>query len=261
MIKHLLTQGRPPARVVIPSRTLIISSERSMTLNAIRDDLEQAFQRIRGMDASLNEQLQVFSDAARTRRPEFAEAIDRLVARLRESGAGDSAPKPGEQMPPFHLPDENGHLVGLEQLLTNGPIAVTFHRGHWCPYCRININALSRAHRKIAAGGGQIIAIMPDRQRFVSELKLAGQVPFPILTDMDNGYALSLNLVIWLGAELQNMLKDLQDIPDFQGNDSWLLPIPATFVVGPDGRVKARFVDPDYRRRMTIEDLLAALKD
>jgi peroxiredoxin len=78
---------------------------------------------------------------------------------------------------------------------------------------------------------------------------------------MDNGYALSLNLVIWLGAELQNMLKDLQNIPDFQGNDSWLLPIPATFVVGPDGRVKARFVDPDYRRRMTIEDLLAALKD
>lgn len=164
-------------------------------------------------------------------------------------------------MPPFHLPDENGHLVGLEQLLTNGPIAVTFHRGHWCPYCRININALSRAHRKIAAGGGQIIAIMPDRQRFVSELKLAGQVPFPILTDMDNGYALSLNLVIWLGAELQNMLKDLQDIPDFQGNDSWLLPIPATFVVSPDGRVKARFVDPDYRKRMTIEELLAALKD
>jgi peroxiredoxin len=78
---------------------------------------------------------------------------------------------------------------------------------------------------------------------------------------MDNGYALSLNLVIWLGAELQNMLKDLRDIPDFQGNDSWLLPIPATFVVSPDGRVKARFVDPDYRKRMTIEELLAALKD
>jgi hypothetical protein len=77
---------------------------------------------------------------------------------------------------------------------------------------------------------------------------------------MDNGYALSLNLAIWVGAELRRMLADSQDIPSFQGNESWLLPIPATFVVGTNGLIKARFVDPDFRRRMAIEDLLAALR-
>jgi peroxiredoxin len=163
-------------------------------------------------------------------------------------------------MPPFHLPDESGHIVSLDRLLAKGPVGITFHRGHWCPYCRININALSRAQEEIAAWGGQIVAIMPDRQQFVSQLKAAAKVPFPILTDMDNGYALSLNLAIWLGVEMQRMLGDMRDLPSFQGNDSWMLPIPATFVVGADGVVKARFVDPDYRKRMGINDLVAALK-
>jgi len=231
-----------------------------MTSNAIREELEQAFQRIAAMDASLDEQLKAFSDAARQKRPQLAEAVDRLVGRLRESGAGTSAPQPGELMPPFHLPEENGHIVSLDRLLAKGPVAVTFHRGHWCPYCRININALAHTQEKIASEGGQIVAIMPDRQQFVSELKSAAKVPFPILTDMDNGYALSLNLAIWLGAEMQKMLAGLRDLPSFQGNNSWILPIPATFVVAKDGLIRARFVDPDYRKRMAIDDLLAALK-
>jgi peroxiredoxin len=226
----------------------------------IREELEQAFKRIGDMDGSLEEQLRAFADATRQRRPDFAEAVDRLVERLRENGAGSSAPQPGELMPAFHLPDEGGHIVSLDGLLAKGPVGVTFHRGHWCPYCRININALSRAQEEIAAAGGQIVAIMPDRQQFVSELKAAARVPFPILTDMDNGYALSLNLAIWLGAEMQRMLGDRRDLPSFQGNDSWTLPIPATFVVGTDGVIKARFVDPDYRKRMGIDDLVAALK-
>ena len=59
---------------------------------------------------------------------------------------------------------------------------------------------------------------------------------------------------------MQKMMAEFQDLPSFQGNSSWMLPIPATFVVGHDGRVKARFVDPDYRKRIAIEDLLAALR-
>ena len=73
-----------------------------------------------------------------------AAIVDRLVARLKEHDAGEDAPKPGDEMPPFVLPDENGRLVGLKDLLAKGPAVVTFHRGHWCPYCRISINTLGR---------------------------------------------------------------------------------------------------------------------
>jgi peroxiredoxin len=231
-----------------------------MMSSATPESFEQAFQRVRDMDASLGEQLQAFADSTRQRRPEFAAAVDRLIDRLRQNGAGEAAPQPGDPMPPFHLADEAGHLVTLEQLLAAGPVAVTFHRGHWCPYCRININALAQAHKDIAAEGGQIVAIMPERQKYAMELKSNANVPFPILTDMDNGYALSLNLAIWVGAEMQKMMAARDDISAFQGNSSWMLPIPATFVVGRDGAIRARFVDPDYRKRMAIEDLLAALR-
>ncbi|HLQ93993.1 MAG TPA: peroxiredoxin-like family protein [Xanthobacteraceae bacterium] len=231
-----------------------------MNAAATRQTLEEAFRRIRAMDGSLNEQLQTLASSSRERQPEFAAAIERLVERLRQNGAGENAPNVGEIMPPFFLPDENGHLVGLDQMLVDGPVAMTFHRGHWCPYCRVSINALARAHRQVAACGGQIVAIMPDRQRYSSELKVSGELPFPILTDMDNGYALSLNLAIWVGAEMQKMMTGRQDLPAFQGNSSWMLPIPATFVIGQDGRIKARFVDPDYRKRMAVEDLIAAIK-
>ncbi len=164
-------------------------------------------------------------------------------------------------MPPFVLPDETGQMITLEKLLEAGPVAVTFHRGHWCPYCRINTRALAQANEQIAAEGGQVAAIMPDREHFTAELKARSDASFPILTDIDNGYALSLNLAFWVGAEMQELMcRAGWDVEPSQGTNTWLLPIPATFVVGTDGEVKARFVDPDYRKRMAIEDLLAALK-
>src|SRR6516225_7533923 len=168
-----------------------------------RETLNDAFGRVRDLDLSLQEQLRTFAATVRRERPEFAAAVDRLVEQLRQYGAGESAPRIGEPMPPFVLPDETGRMVSLEELLNRAPVAVTFHRGHWCPYCRININALAQAHRQLSAGEGQIVAIMPDRQKFVADLKLRSNVPFPILTDMDNGYALSLNLTVWVGAEIQ----------------------------------------------------------
>jgi peroxiredoxin len=102
---------------------------------------------------------------------------------------------------------------------------------------------------------------MPDRQRFTAELQTKSGARFPILTDFENGYALSLNLAFWVGAEMQELMCEAGwDVVPSQGSDTWLLPVPAAFVVGTDGLVKARFVDPDYRKRMAIEDLLVALK-
>ena len=98
--------------------------------------------------------------------PNFQEAVDKLVTRLKEHDVGENAPKPGEKMLAFILPDENGQMVSLEKLLEKGPVAVTFHRGHWCPYCRINTRALAEAQGEIASEGGQVAAITPDREYF-----------------------------------------------------------------------------------------------
>ena len=232
-----------------------------MTPKQLAIALEGAYEHAREMDASLSERLNFIADAVRSLSASFAEAVDRLVIRLQQTGAGAAAPDVGEPMPPFVLPDEAGHLVNLDELLSKGPAAVVFHRGHWCPYCRINTEALARAHRDVQAIGGQIIAIVPEGQRFTTRLKSEAKASFPILTDVDNGYALSLNLAVWVGEELQRLIAAAGwDLPAYQGNNAWVLPIPATFVVGTDGLIKVRFVDPDYRQRMAIDDMLGAIR-
>jgi peroxiredoxin len=223
--------------------------------------LEEAFAYCRDMDAPLNERLDAFSAVTRYLIPGYQEAVNRLVSRLKQFDAGKAAPKPGERMPSFAMPDETGHVVTLEDLLEHGPLAMTFHRGHWCPYCRINTKVFAEAQERIDSDGAHLAAIMPEVQRFAGQFKAEGQVQYPVLTDIDNGYALSLNLAIWVGEEMQKLLEaGGRKLPDYQGNNAWVLPIPATFVIAQDGFITARFIDPDYRKRMAIEDLLSALK-
>jgi peroxiredoxin len=220
----------------------------------------QAFVRCRDMDASLPERLAAFAIAARKFRPALQEAADHLIDRLRQHDAGESAPKPGEDMPAFLLPDESGRLVSLKDLLRHSPVAITFHRGHWCPFCRISTYALTQAQRQLG-DSAKIIAIMPDRTEFVAEFKSASRGELPVLSDTDNGYAMTLNLAVWVGDEMQREMRAIgQDLGRFQGNDAWTVPIPATFVVARNGIVTARFIDPDFRTRVAIDDLIAALK-
>ena len=231
-----------------------------MASEKLLKDLRAAFELARDLDGSLNERLESYSAAIRRLHPAYARAVDELVARLASSAAGDAAPQPGERMPGFVLPNESGHLVSLESLLSTGPVAVLFHRGHWCPWCRISWAALARAHRELAEVKGRIVAVMPEREQFATVFKTEARSPFPVLTDLDNGYALLLNLAIWVGPDLQYLLTDLhRNLPDYQGNDSWMLPIPAVFVIDGDGRVRDRFLDPDFRKRVEIDQLMAAL--
>ncbi len=223
--------------------------------------LADAYQAALDGEGPVNERLAIFADTLRALDPAFTAVVDRLVDRLRAVEAGQGAPGIGEPMPSFLLPDEDGHLVALEPLLARGPVAVAFHRGHWCPYCRINARALAQAHAALKETGGTLVAITPDRAGFAATLKEIAGADFPILTDLDNGYALSLNLAIWVGEEMRTNMKAFGvDLDAYQGNSAWMLPIPATFVVGTDGIVSSRFIDPDYRRRMEVKDLLAAIR-
>jgi peroxiredoxin len=227
-----------------------------MTASTIAEAVQEALV----MDAPLSARLASFVGALRDLGSPYAEAYDRLVARLVSGEAGAPAPKPGDPMPPFVLPSDLGTLVSLEELLGQGPVVVSFNRGHWCPLCRLELAALARIHEKAEAVGAQIVSIVPERQPFAQKIKTDFKVPFPVLSDIDNAYALSLGLVMWVGEEVRGLYSsDGVNVPELNGGGGWFLPIPATFVVGRDGRVIARFVDADFRKRMEVEAILAAL--
>jgi peroxiredoxin len=222
--------------------------------------LPEAFEEICKLDAPLNERLKAYSDTLRELNFPFAEAYDDLVARLKAGGVGAKAPEVGELMPGFTLPVYPGRLLSLEEILAPGPAVICFNRGHWCPFCKIQLSTISDHQDEVVARGAQLISILPDRQQFVRKLPASILSRFLIVSDIDNAYSLSLGLVMWLGRRIADLMQGHgHRLSDYQGNDGWFVPLPATFVVNSDGRVLARRIDPEFRQRMDISDILTAL--
>ena len=175
--------------------------------------IAEAFEQARALDAPLAERLDTYAASVRELNKPMADAVDRLVSRLQDSTIAKGAPGEGEPMPPFLLPDHTGRLVGLEELTAQGPVAITFARGHWCPYCRIAVSALAAIVDEATAIGGRIVVIVPDRQAYAAKLRAEANAPLSILTDLDNGYALSLGLAFWVGEEMQQLHAGAQRRP------------------------------------------------
>lgn len=231
-------------------------------IGSVESPLGAAFRRADAFKAPLDRRLGLYAEESRKHHPELESAHDALVAQLRSSGAGTLAPALGQKLPNFHLSDSEGRFVSLGCLLERGPLVVSFNRGAWCDYCGLELQALARAYPLIAAAGGDVVSLVPELGPQAQALQQKHGLPFSVLTDLDLIYAFSLRLVFWVGDSIRKMYRELGlDLRRFQGNDHWLLPIPATLVVGRDGHILARCVDPDFRKRMNTQDVLAAVGD
>ena len=233
-------------------------------MTAERKSRPSAFEEAILLGAPLGRRLDVYTRRIAERAPENAKAYDDLVAQLVAAGAGTGAdtPQVGERMPDFVMPDDKGRLVSLGELADGGALVLSLNRGHWCGYCQLELRHLAEIQPEVEGLGARIVSITPDHQPYAKRLKDRHGLHFPVLTDIDNGYALSLGLLIWVGPVVRAIYEAVgRDLSQFQGNDGWFVPVPATFVVGKGGRVLARFVDVDYRRRMPAEDILSALRD
>ena len=221
--------------------------------------LEDVFQAVRDKNWPLSRRLKAIADEARIKGPEFAAAVDTFVRRLEAVQAGEGAPKVGDRMPDFTMPDQDGKLVGLQEILSRGPAVLAFHRGHWCPYCRLNMVGLAEIESDIAPA--QIYAISAELARYTRQLKAEAGAGFPFLTDLDAGYALSINLAILVDERMAAMIAGAGwNIPAYQGGQVWIHPVPAVFIVDTDGIVRTRHVDPDYRQRMELDEIVAGAK-
>jgi peroxiredoxin len=207
---------------------------------------------------TLADRLRVLADQRKRDNPELDAAYQRMIDRLDNAAA--QAPVAGDPMPDFLLPDEEGRLVSLGDQLRHGPLVLSMNRGHWCSYCRMELCSFADIAPAIAGLGANVVSVIPEKRPYAQRLKSDYGITFPILSDIDNAYALSLGLMVWVGEEIRDrFLKSGVDISTFQGNDGWFLPVPATFVVAGNGLIVDRFVDPDFRRRMPEERIFKAL--
>lgn len=210
----------------------------------------------------LSERLAAISAAAVEKVPAAMRAVlGRSIEELRTSGALDGAIQVGQPVPDFVLPDQNGSLVRLSDQLKAGPVALALYRGIWCPYCNEDLKELQANLPAIRATGASLLAISPqtppNSRRTARDLGLE----FPILSDAGNAVAASLGLRFALKEDAQDVHRTLgADLPAFNGDTSWTLPVPARVLVGVDGIARYVDFDPDYTRRPDPDALLAALR-
>ncbi|HEX4198714.1 MAG TPA: peroxiredoxin-like family protein [Caulobacteraceae bacterium] len=193
--------------------------------------------------------------------PSVIEIMHRATDELIASGAAGRALKAGDQAPTFVLKDQDGGEVSSAERLAKGPLAVSFYRGAWCPYCNMELQALQAALPDIQAAGAGLVAISP--QTPVNSRKSVRQngLGFPILSDPHNTVAAAFGLRFALPDDLVDLYKSLKnDLPAFNGDPSWTLPMPARYVIAPDGTILYAEVNPDYTRRPEPRDMLPAIR-
>jgi len=193
-----------------------------------------------------------------------AEVIATLGAELKklvDSGIAARALKVGTKAPDFTLPDAHGEQVNLASVLAKGPAVVTFYRGGWCPFCDLQLRAYQGVLAPVRDLGAELLAISPQTPDYALSDVEKKQLTFPVLTDAGNRVAREYGLVF----ALSDAAKQLQTgfgnpIPKFNGDESWELPMPGTFVLDRSGMVLLAHVDPDYMRRVEPAAITDALR-
>ncbi|AZS80038.1 AhpC/TSA family protein [Achromobacter spanius] len=215
---------------------------------------------------SLQVQLDTFKAAFEAGQPPYnvpravVETMHRATAELINSGAAQRALKAGDTMPAFTLDDAEGKPVSSADLLRQGPLAVTFYRGVWCPYCNMDLQALQAALPAVQEAGASLVAISPQLAANSRKAVRQNSLTFPILSDSHNDVAAAFGLRFELQDYLVDLYKSLKnELPAFNGDASWTLPMPARYVVAQDGTIVYAEVNPDYTRRPEPSDMLPAI--
>jgi len=188
-------------------------------------------------------------------------AYQRGVDELAASGIAENAVKQGEAAPDFTLPNARGEQVTLSKLLVEGPVVLAFYRGGWCPYCNLQLRAYRGILSQIRALGASLVAVSPEPPDTSLSTAEKNALEFEVLSDVTGEAGRAYRLVYEFSQELkQTYLAAGNDLSTRNADGEWHLPIPATYVIGRDGRVELAFVDPEYRNRLEPADILATLR-
>lgn len=218
------------------------------------------FEAVRCLDASLAEKLKAYAQLHREHQPEVAAIYQDLIDRLTAAGAGKTAPQIGDHLETFALPDTHGRMTSLYDCLERGPLVLSFNRGSWCPFCRLELLTYAERYDEVRGLGANIVSILPEIAKPARSMKETYELPFAVLSDIDNGYALANGLMISCGQELKAVLLERGiDLATLHANNGMFLPITATYVIGQDAVIRDAFVNPDFRIRMPPEQAIAAL--
>jgi len=211
---------------------------------------------------SLNDQLGESVGAFISSLPEDdAKIVGASFEKLHSSHTGENAISVGEIAPNFTLPDATGKVITLHNKLNEGPVVLSFYRGGWCPFCNLELQAIQALLPEIKALGANLVGISPETPDNSMTTVEKQQLQFDVLSDVGNKTARDYGLIFTVYEEMRPLyLKWGLDVPASNGDDSWELPIPATYIIDSNCVARAAHVDKDYTKRMEPDQILTALR-
>ena len=187
--------------------------------------------------------------------------MEQATIELINTGIAEQTLQVGDTLPPISLPNAVGKTVNIQELLTQGAVVISFYRGQWCPYCNLELRALQQALPDILANGASLVAISPQTPDNSLSTTEKNELTFEVLSDIGNQVAKQLGLVFPLPEQLRPIYQNFGiDLPAHNGDTTFELPIPATYVISRDGKVVQAFVNPDYTQRIEPLSIIETLQ-
>lgn len=186
---------------------------------------------------------------------------ERTVAALKARALATQALGVGARAPAFELSDHNGKRVSSSDLLSKGRLVISFIRGRWCPFCVGQMEAMNYIAPQIAAAGASLVAISPQTEKQAYFMRDQHKFSFPLLVDAHNEVARQFGLVYRVPDEQQGLYRStFVNLPFTNGDASWELPIPATYVIECDGTILLASANEDYMKRPEPLEILCFLE-
>jgi peroxiredoxin len=186
----------------------------------------------------------------------------RAVAELKRLNLAANILPFGAQISPFELQDHNGNAVRSSELLEKGRLVLCFIRGRWCPFCVGQMEAMNLIVREIEEAGATLVAISPQTVKQSYFMRDQHKLRFSLLADAGLNLARQFGLVYRVPDEQKAIYqRAFVNLPLVNGDESWELPIPATYVVDRDGTVSYASANEDYAERPEPADILGRLAD
>lgn len=185
---------------------------------------------------------------------------ERAVKELQDSGISARALQAGSNGPKFVLQDQNGKEVSSAELLLSSRLVLCFFRGRWCPFCIGQLEAMNSVAAQLRAINASLVAISPQTKHQSSLTADQHRLHFPLLCDAGNSVARQFGLVCRVPEYQQEVYRSaFVNLPFVNGDASWELPIPATYIIDRDGQVLFASADPDYTARPEPAEILQFL--
>jgi peroxiredoxin len=214
------------------------------------------------VEVSLRERLREIHERSRALiGAERMAPVDRAIAELEQSGLVDRILPVGAKAPEFALPDQNGKLISSAELRATGTRIINFYRGRWCPYCVATLEIWQQLLPRVREAGASLVAISPQKPQHTFFTADQHKLTYPVLSDAGNAVARQFGLVYRLPDYLQqHYSRVFINLPNSNGDQSWELPLPATYVVGQNGVVLYAKASADFTQRPEPEEVLAAIQ-